>query len=135
MFRLQNLPVYKSIIFSHNILTNHTFDFQNSIIFAFIHDRDKHRITESCFITHFDAIIQRQGFYKISHSLSKMMLKISTCIYDTSPFRGCPRGIMVKAMDCGIVVREFELQSCYYVHFRTNTLGKGMNSLILPAMG
>ena len=25
--------------------------------------------------------------------------------------RGCPRGVMVKAMDCGIVVREFVLQS------------------------
>ena len=46
---------------------------------------------------------------------------------------GCPRG--VKAMDCGIVVREFVLQSRYYVHFRANTLGKGMNPLILPAMG
>ena len=49
--------------------------------------------------------------------------------------RGCPRGVMVKAMDCGIVVREFELQSRYYAHFRANTLGKGMNPLILPAMG
>ena len=48
---------------------------------------------------------------------------------------GCPRGAMVKAMDCGIVVSEFVLQSCYYVHFRANTLGKGMNPLILPAMG
>ena len=48
---------------------------------------------------------------------------------------GCPPGVMVKAMDCGIVVREFVLQSHYYVHFRANTLGKGMNPLILPAMG
>ena len=49
--------------------------------------------------------------------------------------KGCPRGVMVKAMDCGIVVREFVLQLHYYVHFRANTLGKGMNPLILPAMG
>ena len=50
--------------------------------------------------------------------------------------KGCPRGVMVKAMNCGIVVREFVLQSRYYVHFRANTLGKGMNPLILPpAMG
>ena len=50
--------------------------------------------------------------------------------------RGCPRGVMVKAMNCGIVVREFVLQSRYYVHFRANTLGKGVNPLILPpAMG
>ena len=48
---------------------------------------------------------------------------------------GCPHGVMVKAMDCGIVVREFVLPSHYYVHFRENTLGKGMNPLILPAMG
>ena len=47
-----------------------------------------------------------------------------------------PRGVMVKAMNCGIVVREFVLQSRYYVHFRANTFGKGMNPLILPpAMG
>ncbi len=44
-------------------------------------------------------------------------------------------GVMVKAMDCRIVVSEFVLQSHYYVHFWANTLGKGMNPLILPAMG
>ena len=49
--------------------------------------------------------------------------------------RECPRGAMVKAMNCGFVVSEFVLQSLYYVHFRANTLGKGMNPLILPAMG
>ena len=49
--------------------------------------------------------------------------------------RGCPRGVMVNAMGCGIVVCEFELQSRNYFHFRTNTPGKGMNPLILPAMG
>ena len=48
---------------------------------------------------------------------------------------GCPLGVMVKAMNCGIVVREFVLQSRYYVHFRANTLGKGMKPLILPANG
>ena len=49
--------------------------------------------------------------------------------------RECPRGVMVKAMDCGIVIREFVLQSRYYIHFRANTLGKCMTPLILPAMG
>ena len=42
---------------------------------------------------------------------------------------------MVKVLDYAVVVREFELQLHSYVHFRTNTLGKGMNPLILPAMG
>ena len=48
---------------------------------------------------------------------------------------GYPCGVMVKAMDCEIVVSAFELQSRYYIHFGTNTLGKGMNPLILPATG
>ena len=47
---------------------------------------------------------------------------------------GYPRGVMVKALDCRTVVRKFELQSRYYAHFWTNTFGKGMNLLILPAM-
>ena len=46
----------------------------------------------------------------------------------------CPRDGMVQAMGSRIVVSEFVLQSRYYVHFRANTLGKGMNTLILPAM-
>ena len=48
---------------------------------------------------------------------------------------GVLSGLMVKVMDCGIVVSEFVLQSRYNVHFRANILGKGMNPLILPAMG
>ena len=49
--------------------------------------------------------------------------------------RGCPRGVMVKVIWCWIVVRDFVLQSRYYVHFWTNTIGKGINPLILSAMG
>ena len=60
------------------------------------------------------------------NSISLMSLALS------NRQRVCPRGVMVKAMNCGIVVREFVLQSRYYVHFRANTLGKGMNPLILP---
>ena len=46
----------------------------------------------------------------------------------------CPRGVMVKPLDCRIVVREFELQSCCYVHFRTHTL-EVIKPLIFSAMG
>ena len=42
---------------------------------------------------------------------------------------------MVKTLAYEIVVSEFESQSRYYVHFRINTRGKGLNPLILPAMG
>ena len=44
-------------------------------------------------------------------------------------------GVMVKAIDCEILLSEFERQSRYYVNFWANTHGKGMNPLILPAMG
>ena len=44
-------------------------------------------------------------------------------------------GVMAKAMDYGVIVSEFELQSRYYVHYWKNTLRKGMNLLILPGMG
>ena len=47
----------------------------------------------------------------------------------------CPLGVMVKVLDCGIVVSEFKLQSCYYIRFQTNTPRKGMKPLILPVMG
>ena len=39
-------------------------------------------------------------------------------------------GVMAKVLDCDIIVSGFELQSRYCVHFRTNTLEKGMNSHI-----
>ena len=47
-------------------------------------------------------------------------------LYHVLP-RGCPRGVMVKVLGCRIIVSEFKVQSGYYVHFQTNTLGKGMN--------
>ena len=64
-----------------------------------------------------------------------LSLNLFTYFSDEIKMWGCPRGVMVKAMDCGIVVREFVLQSHYYIHFRANTFGKGMNPLILPAIG
>ena len=63
------------------------------------------------------------------------------CVYEVTSFlpistkSGCPCGVKVTAMDCEIVVREFVLQSRYYIHFQANAVGKGMNRLILPAMG
>ena len=82
------------------------------------------------------------SFYFLSFSLCGLLDqsdKIFFCYLTVSltlqPEPGrCPCVVMVKAMDCGIVVSEFELQLRYYVHFRTNTLGKGMNPLILSAM-
>ena len=43
--------------------------------------------------------------------------------------------VMLKPLDCYLEVSEFELQSRYYVHFRTNTLRKDMKPLITVARG
>ena len=45
------------------------------------------------------------------------------------------RGILVKVLDGGVIVCEFDLQSHYYVHFWTNTFEKGMNYIFFLAMG
>ena len=37
-----------------------------------------------------------------------------------------------KVWDCNLKVIKFKLQSLYYIHFWTNTLGKVMNLLISP---
>ena len=72
-------------------------------------------------------------FYAISTIVGYIM---PNTVYTYIKYRGvCPHGVMVKAVDCGIIVSEFVPQSCYYVHFRANTLGKGMNPPYPPAMG
>ena len=55
--------------------------------------------------------------------------------FGSNTYSTCPRGVMGKALGCGIVVSEFVLQSRYYVHLRANTPGKDMNPVIFPAMG
>ena len=37
---------------------------------------------------------------------------------------------MVKVLDCDLEVSKLEFQLSYYFPFRTNTLGKGMNTFI-----
>ena len=90
-------------------------------------------------------MVQKNKIYEIHKRMCDLFKEVclsKTDIYKsvrdgfaTTYHMGCPRGVMVKAMDCGIVVREFVLQSRYYIHIRANTLGKGMNPLILPAVG
>ena len=48
---------------------------------------------------------------------------------------GDPRSLLTNVLDFNIVVIEFKLKSRYFVHFRTNNLGNGMEPFILPAMG
>ena len=54
----------------------------------------------------------------------------SVCLW-----RGCPCDVKIKAMNCRIVVSEFEPQSRNYLQFQANTLGKGMKPLIFLTMG
>ena len=61
--------------------------------------------------------------------------RVSAAFFTWCWTRGCPLGVIVKAMDCGIVVSEFVLQSRHYVHFRANTLRKGIKPILPPGMG
>ena len=51
------------------------------------------------------------------------MFMVHTYPHITTFMEG-PRGVIVKAMDSGIVVREFVLQSHYNIHFGQIPLGK-----------
>ena len=57
---------------SHNILCNHTFDFQNSAIFAFINDKNKRKRIEACSIAHHN---NDKVLFKISSFIGKIILK------------------------------------------------------------
>ena len=41
---------------------------------------------------------------------------------------------VASVLDCDILDSEFEPLSQYYVHFQTNTLGKGINLFIVPPL-
>ena len=43
--------------------------------------------------------------------------------------------LMADMLDCDLEIRELEPHSFYYVQFWTDTFGKGMNNLILLAIG
>ena len=47
---------------------------------------------------------------------------------------GIFHGVVANIMDCDVVVSKFEFQSLYCIHFRTNTLGKDMDLLILQVL-
>ena len=44
------------------------------------------------------------------------------------------RDVVANVMDCNILIIEFELQLCFYVHFRSNTFGNNINPLTLLAV-
>ena len=44
------------------------------------------------------------------------------------------RGVMAKVLVWGLEVSDFDLQSRYYVHFRTNTPGKIVSPLSQPQL-
>ena len=52
----------------------------------------------------------------------------TSCFQVTDDLRWCSQGVIANMLDYDIVVPEFELQSCYYVHFVAKILGEGMNA-------
>ena len=52
-------------------------------------------------------------------------LSIYLSIYPFISLYRNPRSVVAELLDCSLKVREFKLQLRYYVHFQTDTLGKG----------
>ena len=70
---------------------------------------------------------------------SQINIKLTeTVFFIVIPFNYRERnlcGIMAKVLDCSIEVNEFKFQLCYYVHFQTDTFGKGMYFLFPTCYG
>ena len=49
--------------------------------------------------------------------------------------RESPHGVVVNRLDCNIIGSEFKLQSCDYIHFRTNTLWEKYKLVYLLSYG
>ena len=59
--------------------------------------------------THAQIYINKVLQKKTKKKLLQYVISHSSLITEIEFKAGCPRGVMVKAMDCGIVVREFVL--------------------------
>ena len=59
----------------HNILTNHTFDFQYTNHISLIYNKNERTIIESSATSYCTTIKQKPEFFKITPFLAKMMLK------------------------------------------------------------
>ena len=64
---------------------------------------------------------------------STLLFKTSTeirdqffLIFQFLLLRWGPCAMVANVLDSDILVNEFKLQLCYYIHIRTNTLGKGI---------
>ena len=105
------------LLFLSEIFSSKTY-YLEYFVHIFLTDINGNKITATLWIS-------CAKFIQINCLIAKETLKNSV---------ECPCGVVVKALVCGIVVSEFELQLRHFVHFRANSLGKGMNPLILPAM-
>ena len=65
--------------------------------------------------------------------LLKFELELSKSL-DYEMMKGSLHSVEANKLDGDVVVIQFELQSCYYYHFRTNNFRKGMNSLITSSV-
>ena len=65
-----------------------------------------------------EKILQRRSgkVAKVTKNIHNTLRIITKDIFAVVNGGGGPRGVMAKAVNCGIVVSEFVLQSRYYVH-------------------
>ena len=87
-------------------------------------------------LTHLKLVLKKM--WPISRMIISNPVQISFWIrpllmgYSTTLWPPC--FVMANVLDCGIVVSDIKFQLCYYVHFRTNNLGKDINPFVPPVM-
>ena len=61
--------------------------------------------------------------------LKTKMAELSKCLYKTKTGKW-PSGVVANVLDCDITISKFKLQSRFYGHLWTDTVGKGINAHI-----
>ena len=59
-----------------------------------------------------------------------MSVCVCVCVFSAICDWGSPRSVVANMLDSDIIESEFELQACYYVHFRTNNIVNDVNPVI-----
>ena len=77
-------------------------------------------MTSALLSIHLNPSLKRMFFYECFKPLYQLVISHFS--------KESPRGVVAYVLDCDIVVSKFEQQSCYYIHFGTNTLGNGNDS-------
>ena len=105
--------IFFSDRYAHNFFFTGKLVYFSSMHYLFELDSERQNYVSSIYNFFFYKNILLSIYYTFFGKFHQSDTKISPVRHQN--FQGGPRGVMVKAMDCGIVISEFILPSRYYV--------------------